>query len=79
MAEKELEAAASGFLDTAFNLGEPGDGLSPSTSATSSSSITLRSRMGAAAFITFVHSMRSRFPEMHLDIKRVITQGEDGE
>jgi predicted SnoaL-like aldol condensation-catalyzing enzyme len=23
MAEKELQAAASGFLDTAFNLGEP--------------------------------------------------------
>ena len=23
MTEKELEAAASGFLDTAFNLGEP--------------------------------------------------------
>jgi predicted SnoaL-like aldol condensation-catalyzing enzyme len=30
---------------------------------------------GAEAFIGFVNSMRSQFPEMHLEIKRVITRG----
>jgi hypothetical protein len=28
MTDKELEAAASGFLDVAFNLGEPGTAVS---------------------------------------------------
>jgi predicted SnoaL-like aldol condensation-catalyzing enzyme len=30
---------------------------------------------GAEAFIGFVNSMRSQFPGIHLEIKRVITQG----
>ena len=44
MTEKELEAAASGFLDTAFNLGKPETAVTEHVAA-SSSSTTLRSRM----------------------------------
>jgi SnoaL-like polyketide cyclase len=73
MAEKELEAAASGFLDTAFNLGEPETAVSEHVG---DKFVQHNPQVadGAAAFITFVHSMRSQFPEMHLEIKRVITQ-----
>ncbi len=31
---------------------------------------------GAEAFIGYVHYMRSRFPELHLDIKRTVAQGD---
>jgi predicted SnoaL-like aldol condensation-catalyzing enzyme len=75
MAEKELEAAASGFLDTAFNLGEPETAVSEHVGDKFVQHNPLVAD-GAAAFIMFVHSMRSQFPEMHLEIKRVITQGE---
>ena len=75
MAEKELEAAASGFLDTAFNLGKPETAVSEHVG---DKFVQHNPQVadGAAAFITFVHSMRSQFPEIHLEIKRVITQGE---
>ena len=75
MTEKELEAAASGFLDTAFNLGEPETAVSEHVG---DKFVQHNPQVadGAAAFITFVHSMRSQFPGMHLEIKRVITQGE---
>ena len=52
MTDKELQEAASGFLDMAFNLGDR-----------------------AEAFIGFVNPTRSQFPGIHLEIKRVITQG----
>ncbi|HEY1916550.1 MAG TPA: ester cyclase [Streptosporangiaceae bacterium] len=75
MTDKELEEAASGFLDMAFNLGEPSAAVSEHVG-----------RMfvqhnpqvadGAESFIGFVNSMRSQFPGMHLEIKRVIAQGE---
>jgi predicted SnoaL-like aldol condensation-catalyzing enzyme len=75
MNEKELEAAASGFLDTAFNLGEPETAVAEHVS---DKYVQHNPRVadGAEAFIEFVHSMRSQFPEMHLEIKRVITQGQ---
>jgi predicted SnoaL-like aldol condensation-catalyzing enzyme len=75
MTEKELQAAASGLLDTAFNLGEPEKAVSEYVG---DKFVQHNPQVadGAEAFIAFVHSMRSQFPEMHLDIKRVITQGE---
>jgi predicted SnoaL-like aldol condensation-catalyzing enzyme len=74
MTEKELEAAASEFLDTAFNLGEPETAVSEHLGG---KFVQHNPQVadGAEAFIGFVHSMRSQFPEMHLEIKRVITQG----
>jgi predicted SnoaL-like aldol condensation-catalyzing enzyme len=75
MTEKELEAAASGLLDTAFNLGEPEKAVSEHIG---DKFVQHNPQVadGAEAFIAFVHSMRSQFPEMRLEIKRVITQGE---
>lgn len=31
---------------------------------------------GAAAFVGYVHQMRGRFPEIHLDIKRTVAEGD---
>ncbi len=66
MTEKELEAAASGFLDTAFNLGEPETAVSEHVGG---KFVQHNPQVadGAEAFIGFVHSMRSQFPEMHLE------------
>jgi predicted SnoaL-like aldol condensation-catalyzing enzyme len=75
MTEKELEAAASGFLDTAFNLGEPERAASEYIG---DMFVQHNPQVpdGAAAFIGFVNSMRSQFPGMHLEVKRVIAQGD---
>jgi predicted SnoaL-like aldol condensation-catalyzing enzyme len=75
MTEKELEASASGFLNTAFNLGEPETAV---TEHVGDKFVQHNPQVadGAEAFIAFVHSMQSQFPVMHLEIKRVITQGE---
>src|SRR5580698_8846030 len=75
MTEKELEAAASGFLDTAFNIGEPETAVSEHVG---DKFVQHNPQVadGAEAFIGFVTSMRSQFPGMHLEVKRVITQGQ---
>ena len=75
MTDKELEEAASGFLDTAFNLGEPETAV---TEHVGDKYVQHNPQVpdGTEAFIGFVHSMRSQFPEMHLEIERAITQGE---
>ena len=75
MTDKELEAAASGLLDVAFNLGEPETAVSEHVG---DKFVQHNPQVadGTEPFIAFVHSMRSQFPEMHLEIKRVITQGE---
>jgi predicted SnoaL-like aldol condensation-catalyzing enzyme len=75
MTEKELQAAASGFLDTAFNLGEPERAASEHIG---DMFVQHNPQVpdGAAAFIGFVNSMRSQFPGMHLEVKRVIAQGD---
>jgi len=31
---------------------------------------------GAEAFIAYVHSMRERFPDLHLDVKRTVAEGD---
>jgi predicted SnoaL-like aldol condensation-catalyzing enzyme len=75
MAENELEAAARGLLNTAFNLGEPEAAVSEHIG---DKFIQHNPQVpdGAEAFIGFVHSMRSQFPGMHLEIKRAITHGD---
>jgi predicted SnoaL-like aldol condensation-catalyzing enzyme len=72
--DKELEEAASGFLDMAFNLGEPAAAVSEHIGGMFVQH-NPQVADGAEAFIGFVNSMRSQFPGMHLEIKRVITQG----
>jgi predicted SnoaL-like aldol condensation-catalyzing enzyme len=74
MTDKELEEAASGFLDMAFNLGEPAAAVSEHIGGMFVQH-NPQVADGAEAFIGFVNSMRSQFPGMHLEIKRVITQG----
>jgi predicted SnoaL-like aldol condensation-catalyzing enzyme len=74
MTDKELQEAASGFLDMAFNLGEPAAAVSEHVGGMFVQH-NPQVADGAEAFIGFVNSMRSQFPEMHLEIKRVITQG----
>jgi predicted SnoaL-like aldol condensation-catalyzing enzyme len=74
MTDKELEEAASGFLNMAFNLGEPAAAVSEHIGPRF---VQHNPQVGdgAEAFIGFVNSMRSQFPGMHLEIKRAITQG----
>ncbi|HMD25956.1 MAG TPA: ester cyclase [Streptosporangiaceae bacterium] len=72
--DRELEEAASGFLDMAFNLGEPAAAVSEHLGGMFVQH-NPQVADGAEAFIGFVNSMRSQFPGMHLEIKRVITQG----
>jgi predicted SnoaL-like aldol condensation-catalyzing enzyme len=74
MTDNELEEAASGFLDKAFNLGEPAAAVSEHVGGMFVQH-NPQVADGAEAFIGFVNSMRSQFPGMHLEIKRVITQG----
>jgi predicted SnoaL-like aldol condensation-catalyzing enzyme len=74
MTDKELQEAASGFLDKAFNLGEPAAAVSEHVGGMFVQH-NPQVADGAEAFIGFVNSMRSQFPGMHLEIKRVITQG----
>jgi predicted SnoaL-like aldol condensation-catalyzing enzyme len=74
MTGKELQEAASGFLDMAFNLGEPAAAVSEHVGGMFVQH-NPQVADGAEAFIGFVNSMRSQFPGMHLEIKRVITQG----
>ncbi|OII06936.1 nuclear transport factor 2 family protein [Curtobacterium sp. MCBA15_008] len=31
---------------------------------------------GVPAFVAYVHSMRERFPELHLDVKRAVAEGD---
>jgi len=74
MTDKELQEAASGFLDLAFNLGEPAAAVSEHVGGMFVQH-NPQVADGAEAFIGFVNSMRSQFPGIHLEIKRVITQG----
>ena len=75
MTEQELKAAASGFLHTAFNLGEPETAVSEHVGGMF---IQHNPQVadGAEALIKFVHSMRSQFPDLHLETKRAIAQGD---
>ena len=74
MTEQELATAATGFLHTAFNLGEPETAVSEHLGDMYVQH-NPQAADGAEAFIKFVHSMRSQFPDTHLETKRAITQG----
>jgi predicted SnoaL-like aldol condensation-catalyzing enzyme len=75
MTEQELAAAARGFLNTAFNLGEPETAASEHVG---DMFVQHNPQVadGAEAFIKFVHSMRSQFPDLQLETKRAIAQGD---
>ncbi len=75
MNDKGLEEAATGFLDMAFNLGEPSAAASKYVGGTFVQH-NPQVADGVEPFIAFVTAMRSQFPEMHLETKRVIAQGE---
>lgn len=73
MSEKALEAAAVDFLQTSFNEGEPEKAVKEYVG---DKYIQHNPQVGdgADAFIGFVQSFRGQFPEMHLEVKRTITQ-----
>jgi predicted SnoaL-like aldol condensation-catalyzing enzyme len=75
MTDKGLEEAVRGFLDMAFNLGEPAAAASEYVGSTY---VQHKPQVadGVEPFIAFVSGMRSKFPEMHLEIKRVVAQGD---
>ena len=75
MSEKALEAAAVDFLQTSFNEGEPEKAVKEYVG---DKYIQHNPQVGdgADAFIGFVQSFRAQFPEMHLEVKRTITQGD---
>jgi predicted SnoaL-like aldol condensation-catalyzing enzyme len=75
MSEEELEVAVTSFLQTSFNSGEPEKAVSEYVGETY---IQHNPQVGdgAKAFVDFVHSFRGRFPQLHLEIKRVIAQGD---
>lgn len=75
MNDKGLEEAATGFLDMAFNLGEPSAAALKYVGGTFVQH-NPQVADGVEPFIAFVTSMRSQFPEMHLETKRAIAQGE---
>jgi predicted SnoaL-like aldol condensation-catalyzing enzyme len=75
MTDKELGEAAAAFLDMAFNLGEPAAAASKYVGST----FTQHNPQvgdGVEPFIAFVTGFRGQFPEMHLETKRVVTEGE---
>ena len=73
MSKKALEAAAVDFLQTSFNEGEPEKAV---REYVGDKYIQHNSQVGdgADAFVGFVQSFRGQFPEMHLEVKRTITQ-----
>ena len=75
MTEQELTAAARGLLHTAFNLGEPETAVSEHVG---DMFVQHNPQVpdGVEAFIKFVHSMRSQFPDLHLETIRAIAQGD---
>jgi len=73
--ENRLEKAARGFYDLAFNLGEPAAAASEYIGPMFVQH-NPQVEDGAKPFIAFVSGMRSKFPEMHLEIKRVVTEGD---
>jgi predicted SnoaL-like aldol condensation-catalyzing enzyme len=75
MTDNGLGEAAAAFLDMAFNLGEPSAAASKYVGATFTQH-NPQVADGVEPFIAFVTSMRGQFPEMHLETKRVITQGD---
>src|SRR5271163_3160009 len=75
MTDEGLEEAARGFYDTAFNLGEP---AAAAAEYMGSTFVQHNPQVadGVEPFIAFVSDMRSKFPEMHLEIKRVVAEGD---
>jgi predicted SnoaL-like aldol condensation-catalyzing enzyme len=75
MTNEEMVAAASDVLDLSFNLDEPEKAVAQYVG-----DVYLQHNPqladGPEAFIGFVHGFRSQFPDMKLDIKRVVTQGD---
>jgi predicted SnoaL-like aldol condensation-catalyzing enzyme len=77
MTDKGLEESGRGFYDMAFNQGEP----AATASAYIGSTFVQHDPQvsdGVEPFIAFVTDMRSIFPEMHLEIKRVVAEGDMG-
>lgn len=75
MNHKELAEAATGFLNMAFNLGEPAAAAEKYVGARFVQH-NPQVADGVEPFIAFVTSMRGQFPDMHLETRRAITQGE---
>jgi predicted SnoaL-like aldol condensation-catalyzing enzyme len=75
MPNEAADAAARSLLDLAFNQGDPEKAV-----AQHIGDVYLQHNPqladGPEAFIGFVHGFRSHFPDMKLEVKRVVTQGD---
>jgi|SRR5271167_2099911 len=75
MSEKENVEAAVDLLQTAFSNGEPEKAVKEHAG---DKYIQHNPQLGDGpeAFIGFVKGFRGQFPEMHLEVKRTIAQGD---
>ena len=71
-ANKELIVA---FYQEAFNEGRPEQAAAAHLGATYTQH-NPEAQDGPEAFVGYVHWLRSQFPELHLDIKRVLADGD---
>jgi predicted SnoaL-like aldol condensation-catalyzing enzyme len=71
MSPAENKSLVIAFYQQAFNDGQPEQAAAAYLGATYTQH-NPQAPDGAEGFIGYVHQMRSRFPELHLDIKRVI-------
>jgi predicted SnoaL-like aldol condensation-catalyzing enzyme len=75
MSERALEAVAVDFLQTSFNDGKPEKAVKEHV-GDKYAQHNPQVGDGGEAFVGFVKAFRSQFPEMHLDVKRTVAQGD---
>lgn len=63
------------FYTRAFNDGEP-EAAAEAALAPTYVQHNPSAPDGAPAFIAYVHSMRQKFPALHLDVKRTVSEGD---
>lgn len=75
MSEDQRTAAAIDLLQAAFNDGDPERAVKEHAG---DEYVQHNPQLGDGpeAFIGFVHGFRGQFPEMHLEVKRAVAQGD---
>ncbi|WP_285137220.1 nuclear transport factor 2 family protein [Microbacterium sp. lyk4-40-TSB-66] len=63
------------FYEQAFNDGQPEEAAARALAETYTQH-NPGAQDGVAAFVGYTHWLRGQFPELHLDIKRVIADGD---
>ncbi|MDR6574796.1 putative SnoaL-like aldol condensation-catalyzing enzyme [Curtobacterium sp. 320] len=75
MSTAENTETVVGFYTQSFNDGEP-EAAASRALGTSYVQHNPSAPDGAEAFIAYVHSMRTRFPGLHVDVKRTVAEGD---